>query len=184
MLNALSPLPALRHLGDLADRLPTVVIDSREQEPLPITRLPIIKRGLYSGDYSIAGLEDVFAVERKSIGDMVGCCVGSNRERFENELHRLRGARFKRLLIIGQRVEVELKHYRSTISPASVLGTIAAFEVRYDLPIVWANRPEDGAELVEHWVWYFAREYVESVNNLFRETVILESETLNVQNRS
>ena len=44
-------LPALRHLGDLAARLPCVVVDSREQDPLPIRRLPVIRTGLYSGDY-------------------------------------------------------------------------------------------------------------------------------------
>lgn len=173
MNEPLPSLPALRHLGELAERLPTVVIDSREQIPLPFTRLPTIRAGLYSGDYSIAGLEDGFSIERKSIDDLVGCCVNSNRERFENELHRLRGFRFKRLLIIGQRVEVELKHYRSAIAPASVLGTLAAFEVRYDCPVVWASTPEAAAALVERWAWYYAREHVEQVNGLFRGTAAM-----------
>ncbi|MBU4200069.1 MAG: ERCC4 domain-containing protein [Verrucomicrobia bacterium] len=168
----LSTLPALRHLGDLADRHPAIVIDTREQSPLPITRLPIVRAGLYSGDYSVAGLESLFAVERKSIADLVGCCAGSNRERFEHELHRLRGYRFKRLLIIGQRGEVEQKHYRSTITPAAVMGSLAAFEIRYDIPAVWADTPEAGAALVERWAWYFARQQVESLNDLFRKSAI------------
>jgi ERCC4-type nuclease len=170
MSDKLPPLPALRHLGDLADRLPTVVIDTREQDPLPITRLPTIRSGLYSGDYSVAGLESVFAVERKSIADIVSCCVNSNRERFENELHRLRGFRFRRLLIVGQRCEIELKRYRSAIAPASVLGTLAAFEARYEIAVVWGDTPERSATIVEVWSWYFAREYVEAINSLFRET--------------
>ncbi len=170
-MNAPLPsIPALRHLGDLADRLPTVVIDSREQDPLPITRLPVIRAGLYSGDYSIAGLENGFSIERKSINDLVGCCVNSNRERFEHELHRLRGYRFKRLLVVGQRVEIELKHYRSAIAPSSVLGTLTAFEIRYDCPVVWAATQEEGAALVERWAWYYARQHVEQVNGLFRGT--------------
>lgn len=178
MTTTLPPLPALKHLGDLADRLPTVIIDTREQAPLPIRRLPVIRAGLYSGDYGIAGLEDVFSIERKSVADLVGCCVNSNRERFEHELHRLRGYRFKRLLIIGQRVEVEQKHYRSAIAPASVLGTLAAFEIRYDCPVVWASTPEEGAELVERWAWYFAREHVEQVNALFRGTAAMPTAAL------
>ncbi|MBU4212491.1 MAG: ERCC4 domain-containing protein [Kiritimatiellae bacterium] len=172
MTTTLPPLPALRHLGDLADRLPTVVIDTREQEPLPIRRLPVIRAGLYSGDYSVAGLEVVFAVERKRIDDLVGCCAGSNRERFEHELHRLRGMKFKRLLIIGTRSEIERGEYRSKITPASVLGTLAAFEIRYDIPVVWASTPDEGAALVERWAWYFAREHVEQVNGLFRKAAI------------
>ena len=70
-----------------------------------------------------------------------------------------------------QRTEVELKRYRSSISPAAVLGTLSAFECRYDIPVVWADTPADGAALVERWAWYFAREYVESINNLFRNTM-------------
>ena len=168
----LPPLPALKHLGGLAARLPVVIVDTREQEPLPISRLPTIRAGLYTGDYSVAGLETLFAIERKSIEDLVSCCCSSARERFEHELHRLRGYRFKRLLVIGQRAEIELHRYRSTITPAAVLGSLAAFEVRYDLPVVWADTPTAAAALVECWTWYFAREAVQGVNNLFRQAAI------------
>jgi DNA excision repair protein ERCC-4 len=164
----LPTLPALRGLGNLADRLPVVVIDTREQDPLPIVRLPSIRAGLYTGDYSIAGLESVFAVERKSIADLVACCAASNRDRFENELHRLRGFRFKRLLVIGTRQEIEAGAYRSTIRPAAVLGTLATFEARYDVPTVFTPTPREGAALVERWGWYMAREVVETCNALCR----------------
>ena len=80
---ALPCLPALHRLGDLADARPCVVIDTREQTPLPIRRLPSIRAGLLTGDYSVAGLECHFAVERKTIPDLVGCCAASNRERWQ-----------------------------------------------------------------------------------------------------
>ena len=98
--------PDLRGLRDLSGLRPVIVIDSREQEPLHFERLQVVPGTLYSGDYSIAGLEDSFAVERKSIGDLVGCCLACQRERFEHELHRLRGYRFKRLLIVGTRDDI------------------------------------------------------------------------------
>ncbi len=167
----LPPLPALRHLGELADRRPVVIIDTREQEPLPIRRLPTVRGGLYSGDYSIAGLESVFAVERKSIPDIVSCCAGSNRERFAHELHRLRGFRFKRLLIVGTRGEIEAGAYRSRIKPASVLGSLAAFEIRFEIPVVFEPDPASAACRVEVWGWYAAREHVKSANKLFRGAV-------------
>lgn len=170
MTQDLPPLPALKHLGDLARRAPVIVIDSREQDPLPIHRLAVIRQGIYSGDYSVAGLQDVFTIERKSIADLVSCCAGSNRERFSNELHRLRGYRFKRLLIIGTRQEIEAGQYRSNIKPASVLGTLGAFEIRYDCPVCWAPTPEDAAVHVERWAWYVAREAVEAANGLLRGT--------------
>jgi ERCC4-type nuclease len=177
MITTLPNLPALRHLGELADRLPTVIIDTREQEPLPIRRLPVVTGGLYSGDYSVAGFENVFAVERKSIDDLVSCCANSNRERFEHELHRLRGFEFKRLLIIGRREQVERGDYTSKITPAAVLGSLSAFEIRYSVPVVWTDTPEEGAALVERWAWYFSREHVEAINSLFRKAAILTPAT-------
>jgi ERCC4-type nuclease len=94
-------LPALRSLGDLAGAEPVIVIDSREPERLPFRRLKTHCGPLITGDYSVAGLESLFAVERKSISDLVGFCIGQNRERFDRELHRLRGLRFNRLLVVG-----------------------------------------------------------------------------------
>ena len=87
-------LPALRGVAKLADFRPVIVADSREQEPLTFTRLQSVRGTLYSGDYSILNLETQFAVERKSIDDLANCCLSSNRDRFEHELHRLRGYQF------------------------------------------------------------------------------------------
>ena len=171
MTATLPPLPALRHLGELADRRPCLVIDTREQDPLPIMRLPVVRAGLLTGDYSVAGMESAFTIERKSIADLVACCAASNRERFENELHRLRGFHFRRLLVIGNRQEIEEGRYRSTIRPAAVLGTLAAFEIRYDVPVVFDPDPASAARRVESWAWYAAREAVESCNAILRGAV-------------
>jgi ERCC4-type nuclease len=105
-LDADVTLPGLRGLAKLADLRPTIAVDNREQDPLVFTRLKSVTGTLYSGDYSIRGLEDVFAIERKSIEDLANCCLAGNRDRFEHELHRLRGYRFKRLLVIGTREDI------------------------------------------------------------------------------
>jgi DNA excision repair protein ERCC-4 len=63
--------------------------------PLRFERLKSVAGTLYSGDYSITGLEASFAVERKSIDDLANCCMAANRERFERELHGLCGYQFK-----------------------------------------------------------------------------------------
>jgi DNA excision repair protein ERCC-4 len=145
---------------------PVVVIDSREQDPLIFQNLASVRGTLYSGDYSISGLEELIAVERKSIADLVACCMGESRERFERELHRLRGFRFKRLLIIGSRGEIELQRYRSRIAPKAVLATLSAFEIRYDCPVVFAPTVVEAALQVERWAFYFAREMTEIVNKM------------------
>ena len=88
--------------------------------------------------------------------------MGSNRERFERELHRLRGYRFKRLMIVGTRAEIEAGNYRSNITAAAVLHTLSAFECRYDVPVVYCPDPTAAALQVESWAYWFAREIVKS----------------------
>jgi DNA excision repair protein ERCC-4 len=136
---------------------PTVVIDSREQTPLVFRNLASVPGTLTSGDYSFAGAEELFAVERKSIADLV-MSVTTERERFTRELHRLRGFQFARLLIVGAEAEVATHRYRSNASPKSVLHSLAAFEARYNVPVVWQPDHELAAALVEKWAFWFHRE--------------------------
>src|SRR5258708_40041853 len=109
-----------RSLGEQINAEPTIIIDTREQEPLPFSRLKTVSGSLLTGDYSISGLESLFSVERKSIADLANCCTGEQRQRFERELHRLRGFRFKRLLIIGSELDIQKCRYHSSIKPQSV----------------------------------------------------------------
>lgn len=160
-------LPALKCLGGLADVRPVIVVDSREQDPLVFTRLPSERGTLQTGDYSFKGAEDLFGVERKSIPDLASCS-GEDRDRFFRELHRLRGYRFKRLLIVGSREEIERGEYRSTITPKAVLSTLAAIQARFDVPVVFSPAPADAAREIESWAFWFARELVESVNDIAR----------------
>ena len=69
-----------------------VIVDSREQAPFPFRGpryegVTVEVGGLTVGDYSLAGLADRVAVERKSLPDLV-MCLGRERERFERELAR------------------------------------------------------------------------------------------------
>jgi DNA excision repair protein ERCC-4 len=134
--------------------LPTVVIDTREQTPLPITRVPMVRAGLATGDYSILGAENLFAVERKSIADLIASAT-TERERFERELQRMRGYEFRRLLIVGTRLEIERHNYRSNATPRAVLASLSAFNVRY-APVVFVPDAEAAARIVEQWALWFA----------------------------
>ena len=165
MFRGLAPLRAIR---DLAGVRPVVVIDTREQDPLPFARLAVERGTLPTGDYSFRGGEELFAVERKSVADLTACCMGENRERFFRELHRLRGFRFKRLLVVGTREAIERGEYVSRIAPQAVLATLAAIEARFDVPVVFCPSPEEAGRKVESWAFWFARELVENVNDLAR----------------
>jgi hypothetical protein len=50
------------------------------------------------------------------------------------------------------------------------INTVAAFEVRYGVPVVWIEDETEAARQIEDWAWWSAREMVESVNNLKRRT--------------
>ena len=162
--------PSHRPAANASEVAPVIVIDTRERTPLAFTRFPSKRGTLTTGDYSFVGGEDHFSVERKTVADLVGCCLGENRARFERELHRLRGFAFARLLVIGSRKQIAAGKYRSQINPASVLGSISAWEVRYHVPVVFAPSEKEAAQLVEDWVWWFAREWVLSINKLVRES--------------
>jgi len=146
----------------------TLIIDSREKTPLPFS-VPTLRAGLMTADYSIQGLEHLFGVERKSLDDLASSCT-AGRDRFERELVRLRGYRFKRLLIIGDRQDIEDGNYRSRANPKAILATLAAFEVRYDLPVVWAPTPEHGGQLIEEWAHWFIREYLKTAEIIMEAT--------------
>jgi hypothetical protein len=49
-----------------------------------------------------------------------------------------------------------------------VLGSLAAWEVRHDIPIIFSPTAVTAALEVERFVWYYVREVVESINNLYR----------------
>ena len=165
--------PALKKLGELSVMSPVIVVDTREQDPLPFGRLGTVRGTLQAGDYSIQGLESEFAVERKSLADLTGCCKSSTkaaedeRARLKREFVRLRGFRFSRLLIVGTRAEIMRHEYRSEIKPQSVLASLDAWDAEW-LPVVHVRTPLDGARVVETWAYWFARAYVKRCNALLR----------------
>src|SRR4051812_30744277 len=66
----------------------TAVIDTREQLRLDLSPLKTVDGTLATGDYSVFGLENFIAIERKSEADLLSC-IGQERERFEREIMRL-----------------------------------------------------------------------------------------------
>jgi len=165
---------------------PTLLIDSREQTPLFIAQpfrdqfrslkssegkksvpipedwihdatMPIEKATLYTGDYSLKGAENLFAVERKSLSDLVGS-ITNDRVRFEKECLRLRGLRFKRVFVIGTEQDIKDGNYRSRATPASVWGSMRHFEVRYDLPFIFCKDEREACQRLSEWTLVFWRE--------------------------
>ena len=136
---------------------PTIIIDTREQTPLPFANLTTERATLATGDYSVKGFENDFCIERKSVADLVQSAT-FERERFERELVRMRGYSFRRLLIVGTLADIEAHRYRSQTNPKSVIASVTAFEIRYQLPVCYSPTPEAAAVQVERWAWFYCRE--------------------------
>jgi len=136
---------------------PTIIIDTREQTPLPFADIPTERATLATGDYSVKGFEREFCVERKTVEDLVQSLT-HERDRFSRELQRMRAFDFRRLLIVGTLSDIEAHRYRSQANPKSVIASVTAFEIRYQLPVCYCPTPEAAAVQIERWAVYFLRE--------------------------
>jgi len=140
---------------------PSIIIDSREQNPLDFPNLHATVGSLDTGDYSIVGLTNLVAVERKSTDDLLGC-VGRDRERFKRELQRLRAFRFRLLIVEASAADLDagvsgLVPWRSTLQPSHVVGSLAAWCAQYGLPIWLAGDHAGAARFVERYLYQCAR---------------------------
>ena len=130
----------------------TVLVDSREQLPYEFRGLkadarehhrPLIVNWewapLKSGDYSIQGMEDLVAIERKTWGDLYHSCTWE-RERFEEEHRRL-----AELMYAAVVFEVDLHRLvtqrpvwhrpdgpmEAKVAPKMIYATALAWSIRY-----------------------------------------------------
>ncbi|TQQ81887.1 ERCC4 domain-containing protein [Halonotius roseus] len=132
-----------------------VVFDQREKREWDLPGVDQTAVHLETGDYTIEGYEDRFAVERKSINDLA-TSVGSNRDRFEAEIQRAQSMDEFVVIIEGSRHDVENHRYYSNIHPNAVLGTTDKWPLKYSqLDFIWAGDREQAAQeclrLLDRW---------------------------------
>ena len=131
---------------------PIIVTDTREQTPLHFTHLRTERDTLDTGDYSVRGLEEVFAVERKTLTDLAGSLT-RERARFCRELHRLRGFSFSRLLVIGTELELARLVALGHMNLVQVEHSLLSLEYRYNVPVVRVDTATQAGLLVETWAF-------------------------------
>ncbi len=123
-----------------------IVIDTREQTPFVFPEgVQTVSGTLQSGDYSLQGFTDLVTIERKSLPDIVGC-IGQGRDRFERELMRLRGYRYKAVIIEANLKQCEAGKWRGKILPQQLLGSIASWRVKYGVEFIYACNADFGAK--------------------------------------
>jgi ERCC4-type nuclease len=141
---------------------PIVLVDSREQQPLPLLAnhpnwIGNERRAtLATGDYSIEGMEDVLTLERKSLADMVNC-TNVSRERFITCCKRMARFRWKALLIEASYEDIkrgwDLDEIQSGVHPNSVCGLLDAIDAKFGIPVLLTSRHRELAtERAASWL--------------------------------
>lgn len=125
---------------------PTILIDTREQRPFNFSRFDNWCAGeqrvaLETGDYSVAGMESVIALERKSLPDLL-MTLSHNRSRFIRECERMMDYPHRAILIEASYEEVKSPYAGefSQAHPNGISGSLDAIEARFHIPIIYASR--------------------------------------------
>jgi len=128
---------------------PVVLVDTREQKPWPLHRNHPNwiggerRASLKTGDYSLEGMEELLALERKSLTDAVACTVAS-RSRFIAACERLSRFRWKAILIEATYEDVKGGFAQfdipSAVHPNAVCGTLDAIAAKFGIPILYTSR--------------------------------------------
>ena len=145
----------IRLPAELKPELVTVIVDSREQLAWDVSPLRSEIGTLAAGDYSIRGLENVIALERKSLADFVSCC-GNERERFEKEVQRLLSYPARAIVIEASWSDLERGEWRSKISAKSVV-TSAVGWISVGCPVVLIGGREQAETFAKRFLFISAR---------------------------
>jgi DNA excision repair protein ERCC-4 len=158
------------------DTLPIVIaVDTREQDGYgPLFRVPYVVQTLSEGDYSVCGLEDRIAIERKSLSDLVSSLT-FQRTRFEKELAKAKS--YDRFYVVCECSPEDILEgrYRSNAHPTAIWESIHALAVRHNTPFLFLSNRETAARAVESILCKYAREFFKSVEAVTRAARQLKS---------
>ncbi len=127
-----------------------IVVDTREQKPYSFEN-PIVKHALVTGDYSVRNFEDDMTVERKSLDDLVKCC-GSSRQRFMDQMHRLKHFKHRMLMIDCSWEQIDMGGWRARrVTPNHVTGTLCSI-MSMGIPVTVAGDRKRASLLTERFL--------------------------------
>ncbi len=129
---------------------PVVLVDTRERTPLPLFKQHpnwiggVRPATLKTGDYSVEGMENLLALERKTLPDAVNSTITS-RKRFIRACERLALFRWKAILVEASYEDLknpyeDLDDLVTGAHPNAVCGTLDAIEAKFGIPIIYTAR--------------------------------------------
>lgn len=148
---------------------PVALVDTREQDPLNLARFDNWiaseqRATLPVGDYSVAGMEHLLAMERKSLNDLVSTLM-HNRERFFRMCEKLALYPYRCILVEASYEDVKSPYsFTSDVKahPNGVSGSLDAVEAKWNIPVIYTSQIKALAEekaaswlskqFVYHWL--------------------------------
>lgn len=129
--------------------MPRIVIDTREKDECVFA--DSVRKKLDAGDYSIEGLENQVAVERKSLDDFVSTVI-HGRARFRDELRKLAGYRATCIVVEAGVLDVLLHRYRGDAHPNAVLGSALSIILDFRIPVFFCSNRQAACQFVQAYL--------------------------------
>jgi ERCC4-type nuclease len=152
-------IPVLAERGgtQLRTPRPTVLVDTREQNPFNFSRFDgwfagVEKKALKLGDYSIAGLEELCVVERQDLSDLVHSFT-AKRPAFISRLRRMSTYPQRLLVITAPLSTVKSSYPFSNANPDRIIQSLVAMLVGWNVPFVCTETHELGEEIVASYLY-------------------------------
>jgi len=153
------PIPALAERGgtQLQTPRPTLLVDSREQNPFNFSRFKgwfagVEKKALPLGDYSVAGLEDICVVERKDLSDLVHSST-VDRKAFIDRLRLMARYPHRLLVVTSTLSQVKSPFAHASVDPNRTTQFLVAVLAGLQVPFVCSETHELGEELVGSYLY-------------------------------
>jgi ERCC4-type nuclease len=153
------PLPVVPERGgtQLRTPLPVAIVDTREQNPLCFHRFKgwfakIEHRALRLGDYSIKGMEDSCAVERKDLADLIGSFT-TNRAVFISRLRRMTELPHSLLVVTTSLTEIKSEYPYRAANPNRITQSLIAVLTGLRVPFICTDTHELGEEIVASYLY-------------------------------
>ena len=151
------PVMAERGGTQLKTPRPTVVVDTREQNPFNFSRFEgwfsgVERHALKLGDYSIAGLEDVCVVERKDLSDLVRSFT-VERKVFVDRLRKMTCYPHKLLVVTSSLSQIKSSYPYSAANPNQITQSLIAVLAGLQVPFLCTETHELGEELLASFLY-------------------------------
>jgi hypothetical protein len=136
----------------------TIIIDTREQQPWSFSEYVVANKKLDTGDYSIDGLQEIFAIERKkSINEIANNIV---EPRFKDVVARLSQLKYSFLLLefsmtdvlnypIGSNLPKKMWD-KVKITPAFIMKNILDWQLKHNIKVLFCNNASNAEKIAEY----------------------------------